>query len=73
MTLIDDLGAHNFDDAADLIGQLADVAAGRVRHIYRGACPDDLEGDKLRDADCPACRALIAADQAMGVTDAKIL
>jgi len=61
------------DTMQQIIHDLADVASGRIAHVYRGACPDDVEGDKVRDADCPACQALISADEAMGVTDATIL
>lgn len=32
---------------------------GNVRHVYSGACPDELNPD-ARDEKCPACRLLMA-------------
>lgn len=55
-----------------VIRDLAAVAVGNVKHVRNGACPDEIEGDKVRDRDCPACCALIAADQAMSITDTVI-
>jgi len=34
------------------------MAALRLQHDYRGACPDDSQ-PTARDPNCPACRALI--------------
>lgn len=34
------------------------MAALRLQHDYRGACPDDSQPTE-RDPNCPACRALI--------------
>lgn len=51
-------------DANSIIAQLVAVANGQVKHVYNGLCPDAVEGHNTRDDECPACRALIAADNA---------
>lgn len=51
------------EDNAQLLGQLRDVGAGAIAHLYRGSCPDPVEGPSVRDDECPACRVLIAADK----------
>jgi len=38
-----------------------DVATGKVKHVFNGLCPDEIEGPFVRDAACPACRMLGAA------------
>ena len=40
---------------------LLDLALGRVRHVYAGLCPDDVEGWESRDPECPACVLLDGA------------
>lgn len=47
----------------DLIRDLIAIATGQVEHIYLGQCPDQIEGHEARDHDCPACRAIIAAER----------
>lgn len=39
---------------------LRDLAEGRLTHLYRGRCPDAIEGPAARDPACPVCRALLA-------------
>lgn len=45
------------------IDGLTKIATGEVRHLYNGQCPDVIEGQTVRDPDCPACQILLAADQ----------
>lgn len=40
---------------------LVDVGSGKLAHAYNGMCPDEIEGYDVRDDECPACRALVAA------------
>lgn len=49
----------------DVVQALIEVAVGKVQHLYRGTCPDAIEGFDSRDPHCPACRVLTAA-QARG-------
>lgn len=44
-----------------MIQDLIDVGTGKVKHLYRGQCPDPVAGQKTRDDGCPACKALDAA------------
>lgn len=37
---------------------LADEVAGRINHLFRGSCPDELDLE-TRDRGCLVCRALI--------------
>lgn len=47
---------------ADLLNQIADLkAALQLLHINRGGCPKP-NGTWWRDADCPACVALMKAE-----------
>ncbi len=49
---------------AQLLGHidgLTAIATGELRHVYNGECPDQVEGSKVRDSDCPACQVLMAA------------
>lgn len=41
---------------------LRDLAEGRLTHLYRGSCPDAIEGPAARDPACPVCRALMALE-----------
>lgn len=34
------------------------IARTLMDHMYRGACPDEVNGWVARDPECPACRAL---------------
>lgn len=52
-------------DHLEVLKQLRDIATGVTSHRYNGMCPDELEGPDVRDTDCPACRALLAADAAL--------
>lgn len=47
---------------AEALEGLYAIATGQLEHEYNGACPDKVEGAYARDNECPACRALIAAD-----------
>lgn len=49
---------------AKLIQDLVDVGAGKLAHLYRGRCPDAIEGSAIRDRGCPACKVLIAGSKA---------
>ncbi|KVV07377.1 hypothetical protein WK77_16445 [Burkholderia ubonensis] len=46
-----------------LIKQLRDIGTNAIAHLYRGSCPDQIEGSDVRDDECPACRVLIEADK----------
>jgi len=50
---------------ADVLAGLYAIGTGQVLHAFMGLCPDQVEGDEVRDDECPACRLLIAADQAL--------
>lgn len=43
--------------------KLRAISTGELRHAFNGMCPDTVEGASTRDPDCPACQALIEADQ----------
>lgn len=43
---------------ADPCEVLRKVGDGTLRHLYRGFCPDSVEGPNVRDPDCPACQAI---------------
>jgi len=50
--------------------RLRDVATGKIKHVFNGLCPDDIEGPNVRDPDCMACQILDAAiDTARASTD----
>jgi hypothetical protein len=40
------------------VRRLEQIADGRIQHLYRGSCPDQLEGPDVRDPDCRACEIL---------------
>lgn len=42
--------------------RLLDVAMGKIPHIHAGLCPDAGSGSRSRDPECPACRAISAAE-----------
>lgn len=44
-----------------IIQKLIDVATGKLKHLYRGQCPDPETGQEARDSGCPACKAIVAA------------
>lgn len=37
-------------------------AEGKISHINRGLCPDEIEGCKARDPNCEVCSALTAME-----------
>lgn len=45
-----------------LLKQLIDIGAGKLRHLYRGQCPDPVAGHQTRDDECPACQVLAETD-----------
>ena len=49
-------------DQQQIINDLIAVATGQVDHVYMGQCPDQIEGHEVRDPDCPACQAIMAAE-----------
>lgn len=42
----------------ELLRRARALAAGEVTHLYRGSCPDTVEGPDVRDDECPACQLL---------------
>lgn len=49
------------DRLREMLRKAMSIVDGRVDHIYRGECPDKVEGPDVRDTDCPACQWLDAA------------
>lgn len=49
----------------DVLAGLYAIGTGQVQHVFMGLCPDEVEGIKVRDDECPACRVLMAADKAL--------
>lgn len=52
-----------------VIDGLRDVAARQIAHANNGLCPDEVEGFVTRDDECPACQALMAADQVLALAN----
>jgi len=52
--------AHNAKLEAQ-VERLRDVATGKIKHVFNGLCPDEIEGPDVRDPDCVACQILDAA------------
>lgn len=50
---------------AELVTDLAGIAVGRTAHVFNGACPDQVEGELVRDDECPACQILMRLDAIM--------
>ncbi len=48
--------------SSSVLLQLLQVASASIPHSFNGQCPDVVEGPDVRDHDCPACQALIAAE-----------
>lgn len=42
--------------------RLLEIATGQLQHIYSENCPDPVSWPNSRDPECPACRAIIAAE-----------
>ncbi|SIQ99017.1 hypothetical protein [Aquipseudomonas alcaligenes] len=57
---------------ADVLAGLYAVCSGQVLHVYMGLCPDALEGAEERDDECPACLAMMAADEALRAAGVKL-
>lgn len=60
-------GQDHIADASKMVadttrpdGVLAAYAEGRIHHLNRGLCPDEVAGHSSRDPDCPVCAALTA-------------
>lgn len=51
--------AVNRDAERSAVDELRQYAEGRVRHLNRGICPDEVAGHASRDPQCPVCRALV--------------
>lgn len=49
--------------AGNPIEVLRAAAAGRLKHLYAGKCPDSVEGPDVRDDACVVCQALVALSQ----------
>jgi len=41
------------------VGVLLAFAQGRINHLNRQDCPDEVAGPNTRDPDCPVCQAII--------------
>ena len=58
--------AHSADanqsEIASIATDLAKIATDEIRHLYMGACPDQVDGHHLRDDECPACQILMRYD-----------
>lgn len=48
------------DSAEESLQTLRAHAEGRMHHLNRGICPDEVSGYDSRDPDCAVCRALDA-------------
>lgn len=44
----------------DHVAVLRQFACGERGHLYRGSCPDPIEGFNSRDPECPVCQAIEA-------------
>lgn len=58
-------------DAMRLGGSVVElyaVSTGQIPHIYQGMCPDAVEGASSRDDECPACKILMKADEALAAS-----
>lgn len=42
--------------------QLYATSTGMLAHVFNGMCPDAINGNSIRDQECPACIALLTAD-----------
>lgn len=40
------------------VRRLEQIADGRIVHVYRGRCPDPINGPDVRDGECRACEIL---------------
>lgn len=47
---------------AELVYLLEGIAVGRTAHVFNGSCPDQVEGEIVRDDECPACQVLLRLD-----------
>lgn len=47
---------------AELLHDLEGIAVGRTVHVFNGSCPDQVEGEMVRDDECPACQVLLRLD-----------
>lgn len=54
------------------LAELLKVSSGEIKHLYRGSCPDNLEGYGVRDDECPACKAMLAAEKVVWDMNSKI-
>ena len=49
------------DEALRHLRAVLPICDERVRHIYQGLCPTDVEGTGNRDPECPACKLMVLA------------
>jgi hypothetical protein len=47
---------------AELVNDLEGIAVGRTAHVFNGSCPDQVEGEMVRDDECPSCQILMRLD-----------
>lgn len=50
-------------EAAAVIRELIDVCTNWTQHVGMAMCPDSIEGHEVRDAEFPACKAIVAAER----------
>lgn len=50
----------------ELVLDLEGIAVGRTAHVFNGSCPDQVEGEMVRDDECPACQILLRLDAHKG-------
>jgi hypothetical protein len=51
-------GRGQSNESIEILNDLASIADGRIKHVFNGSCPDEVEGHTVRDEDCPACQVL---------------
>jgi hypothetical protein len=57
---------------AKLVHDLEGIAVGRTAHLFNGSCPDQVEGEMVRDDECPACQVLLQLDAHKRAVQARI-
>ncbi|WP_430316949.1 hypothetical protein [Pseudomonas sp. p1(2021b)] len=55
----------------ELIHRLHRIGTHETSHVLNGSCPDEIEGRAARDNDCPACQALMDADELLAARSDK--
>lgn len=55
----------------ELIHRLHRIGTHETSHVLNGSCPDEIEGHAARDNDCPACQAMMDADELLAARSDK--